>query len=98
MSYSFNVRAASKVAVLALVTTELDKVVAGQPIHEADRAQAEAAAAALTALCVEPGESEEVSITVTGWLQWRDGDGEQPSLEFIGGGIGVQATIVAKTD
>lgn len=44
MSYSFTVTAPSKLEAILLVGAELDKVVASQPVHEADRAAAQATA------------------------------------------------------
>jgi len=80
MSYSFNVRAASKAAALAAVSVELDKVVTQQPVHAADRAAAEAAAVAQVNLLVDD-DTRDVSVSVSGSLggTWND-DGEITDL------------------
>lgn len=97
MSYSFNVRAATLAAAVTAVSAKFDEVVSAQPVHANDRDAAVAAATALTGLCVEPGENEEVSVSVSGWLQWRAGDGAAEPHEFIGGNVSVQASIVVKS-
>ena len=66
MSYSFNVRAADKAAARAAVAAELDKVVEAQPLHSIDRIHAEAAADAFLDLIGDPGEGQEVSVSVNG--------------------------------
>ena len=94
MSYSFNVRAADKADACAKVTAELDKVVASQPIHEADRAQAQTAAEAFTALLGEPGENQEISVSVSGSIsKWADGAQLQ---SVTGAGVSISASILTK--
>lgn len=65
MSFSFNVRGATVALALAAVAVELDKVVAQQPVHAADREQigkvVESHAALLT-----PDTERDVSIHVSG--------------------------------
>lgn len=88
MSYSFNVRAASKAAVVAAASAELDKVVAAQPVHAAERAQAQAAVEAFVGLVAEPeGTDQELSVSVNGSVGSIDG-------ELRGCGFGVYVGFV----
>jgi hypothetical protein len=66
MSYSFNVLAATSVLAAAAVATKLDETAAQQPIHEADKAQAQAAVESLLPLLREPEEGEQISVSVSG--------------------------------
>ena len=96
MSYSFNVRAADKAAARAAITAELDKVVEQQPIHSADRAQAEVNANGALDVIPEPGDGEEISVAVNGYVQWRGVlNGEPPAL-ITAATINASASIVAK--
>lgn len=72
MSYSFNVRGASKAEALALVSSELDKVVEVQPIHEADRAKALTVVESFMEL-IEDIDGHAVSVSVSGYLSAVDG-------------------------
>jgi hypothetical protein len=73
MSYSFNVKAATKAEAIAVVGEELDKVVQAQPIHERDRSAAAAAAEGIiNALHDDPTRS--LSVGVSGWISWSEGD------------------------
>lgn len=92
MSYSFNVRAADKADARAKVAAELDKVVASQPIHEIDRAQAEAAAEAFLSLLGEPGAQQEISVSVSGSICRWDSD------VVTGTMVSVNAAILSKTE
>lgn len=79
MSYSLSVRAANKAEAKAAVGVELDKVVASQPIHARDRAQAEAAAHAFIDQLADD-DSRDVCVNVSGSLGWsgtlgQDGNG-----------------------
>lgn len=66
MSFSFNVRAQSKDQALEAVNAKLDEVVAQQPIHEKDRNRAQAAVEEYLLVVPEPGEGQELSVTVGG--------------------------------
>ncbi len=60
MSYSFSVRGATKAEAMEKVNAEMDKVVAGQPIHSADRFQAvEAAEKFVYAVLPNPSDKQE---------------------------------------
>ena len=76
MSYSFTVRADSKDKAKALVAEELDKVVAQQPVHAADRAQALAAAEAfIDVVDHEPeADSKDIMVIVNGSVGWQHPD------------------------
>lgn len=88
MSYSFSVRAATKAAALAKIVAELDKVVAAQPVHAADRPQAQAAAEAFVGL-LPVDESRDVNVSVNGSISISDG-------AVVGSSIGVYASNISK--
>lgn len=73
MSYSFSVKAETKEAAIAAVADELDKVVSSQPVHEADRAQALAAADAFIAL-IRDDDTQDILVNVNGSV-WSVEDG-----------------------
>lgn len=68
MSYSFSVRGATKQEVLEAVNAKMDEVVAQQPVHAADQAQAKAAAATFVDILPELSESLMYSVSVNGSL------------------------------
>lgn len=76
MSYSFSVRAATKLALLACIAAKFDEVLIAQPAHAADRAVAEASAAALVNVLPEPTPGKEFYVTISGWISYR----QQPDL------------------
>jgi len=65
VSYSFAARGKDKAEAKAAVAAELDKVVQAQPIHEKDRAAAQANADALVDLLPDD-ESRDISVSVWG--------------------------------
>lgn len=70
MSYSFYVRAATKADVIAKVVAELDKVVANQPVHSADYAQAKASAEAFLGILPEANDKQDFYVSVSGSVGW----------------------------
>lgn len=89
MSYSFTVRAATKEEAKAKVAADLDKVVAAEPDHANDRAQAQATADAMIDLLTDD-ESRDVVVSVNGWLTWS-----QPGA-YSGASVGASASLCAK--
>lgn len=55
------------------VTAEFDKVVAHQPIHAADRAQATTAAQGFLSIVPDANENQDFALTVSGWVSWNEG-------------------------
>jgi hypothetical protein len=70
MSYSFSVCEATRPEVLVKVSAEFDKVVSGQPIHAADRAQAEKTVESFLGIIPGPNEAQNFSVSVSGWVSW----------------------------
>jgi hypothetical protein len=70
MSYSFNVRAATKDEAKDKAAAEFDKVVASQAIHARDREQALAAAGAFIDMVADDAERD-LSVSVSGSLGWQ---------------------------
>ena len=89
MSYSFGVRAATKEAAVAAVSAKLDEVVASQPDHAADRAQAQSAAEAFIALLADDA-SRDVVVSVSGWLSW------DTTTRFTDANVSVSANLASK--
>src|SRR3990167_10272697 len=75
MSYSFNVRAASKSLVKALVAAELEKVAVHQACHQRDNVQAQAAADAFVDVLTDD-DDKDVVVNMSGYLtgQWQGSD------------------------
>ena len=90
MSYSFNVSAATKAAAVEKVVAELDKVVAAQPVHAADRAQAQATAEAFVNIVPDPKEDQEIYVSVSGWVNWTS------DLVVTAASVNVSATVKPK--
>lgn len=99
MSYGFSVRGATVALAAAAVASKFDEVVATQPVHAKDREGAIAAATTFAGLISEPGEGQEVMISVSGSVGWQVPveAGEIPA-ELTTAGVSVSATIVAKTE
>ena len=73
MSYSFNVKAATKAEAVTAAEQEFDKVVAGQPIHARDRKAAMTTVASV--LDVLPDDDAKgVSVSVSGYVSWTEGE------------------------
>ena len=92
MSYSFNVRAATKALALSAVIAKIDEVVVQQPIHAHDQEAAKAAAETFIGLVRDPGEGEEISVSVNGSVSSYGDTG------FVSAGVGVSASVLTKTD
>ena len=91
MSYSFQVKADTKEAVLEAAKAELDKVAASQPAHAADKDQAYTAVEAFVALVIDPAaEDKQITVSVNGSLSWTD-EGRYTSAS-----VGVNAYVGPK--
>lgn len=92
MSYSFSIKAATKSEAKAKVAEELSKVVTAQPVHQYDRAAAQASADAFTDLLADD-EAQDVSLSVSGWLSWNGGTGAE---QVKTANVTVTASLTAK--
>jgi hypothetical protein len=93
MSYSFAITAASKDEAGKKVEEELGKVVEAQPVHEHDRQAAQDAAEAFINALAEPGEEQQIAVSVSGSLGWTD----ETARNFTSTSVSVYARIEAKT-
>ena len=93
MSYSFHFRAADKAEARSAAAAEFDKVVEAQPNHAHDRQQAEAAFNAFLDLVEEPAATDDLAVTVSGWVQWRFGE---ESTTYVGANVSVGISHAAK--
>lgn len=75
MSYSFQLRAATKALAKLAVAEKLDEIAAQQKCHERDKAQAVAAAGAFIDL-VDEDETREIAVNMNGSLSgtWEGSD------------------------
>lgn len=96
MSYSFSARGETKADVMKAIAAGLDNVVAGQPIHAADRAQAEAAAEAFLGI-VPAAEGKDFSVTVNGYVSWTGLPGSADH-SLTGASVSVSVSLVAKAN
>lgn len=81
MSFSFSVRGATLALALAAVAAELDKVVAQQPVHAADREQIGKVVESHSALLTEDS-SRDVVIYVSGSIGGNFPEGEPHAITF----------------
>src|SRR6266566_4997251 len=95
MSYSFSARGATKAEVMQKVTVELDKVVANQSSHSADRAQAQAAAEAFLGVIPADAGDKDFYISVSGSVGWN---GLLGAADYVvtSASVNVSACLVAK--
>lgn len=94
MSYSFNVRAASKALAKEAVAVELEKVVANQPSHRVDHVQALAAASAFIDVLAND-DARDVSVSVNGSVGWS-GQLSDEDPTFSSASVSVSAYLVAR--
>lgn len=96
MSYSFSIRAATKSEAKALVAGELDKVLAQQPVHAADRAPALAAAEAFIDVLTDnettEADSQDIVVQVNGSVGWQHPD----QSRLTAASVGVSAYLTQK--
>jgi hypothetical protein len=93
MSYSFNIRAASKAAAKAAVAAKMAEVVQNQPSHAHDQAQTLAAANAFIDL-VADDDKKDLSVSVNGSVGWSGNFGVDHV--FTGVGVGVSVYYVTR--
>jgi hypothetical protein len=72
MSYSISRKGASKALALAALAVAFDEVVASQPVHAKDKEAALKQAEVVSTLIEEPSEGEEVYVSLSGSLSWRE--------------------------
>lgn len=82
MSYSFTVRAATRVEVKGLVQAKLAEVLDQQPAHEIDAEQAFAAACAFIDLVPEDSELY-LQVSVNGSVSWSGTWGVDPRVSGV---------------
>lgn len=92
MSYSFSARGETKSDVMKAVAAGFDNVVASQPVHSADRAQAMAAVEAFLGIVPETA-GKDFLVSVNGSLGWSGLLGS-PEQAFTGAGVGVSVSLV----
>lgn len=69
MSYSFNVKAATKAEAKAAVEAEFDKVLENQTEHERDKAAALANANAVIDLLADD-DTQDIGVSCNGYISW----------------------------
>jgi hypothetical protein len=94
MSYSFSARAATKPEVIAKVAAQFDAVVAAQPVHSADRAQAQAAAEAFLGVLPDAADGRDFYVSVSGSVGWNGNLGEADHV-LTAAGVNVSASFLA---
>lgn len=92
MSYSFSARGVTKAEVLTKVSDELDKIVASQPVHQADRYQAQAAVEAFLEILPSNPDGKEFSVSVSGSVGWSGSDDADRVITVVG--VNVSASLV----
>ena len=82
MSYSFQVKAPTKVAAKEAVAAEFEKIVGYQPMHVRDRDAVVANASAVIDLLADD-ESKDVGVSCNGYLSWSTGTVEDPKFSSV---------------
>ena len=91
MSYSFSARGATRAEIGEKVCTELDKVVASQPIHAADSGAALNAAISFINLLTKTTDKQDYYVSVSGSVGWTDGN------VITSASVNVGASLIAKS-
>lgn len=91
MFYGFSVRAATREELSDLIEAEFDKIVALQPIHDADREAAQNAAEGFVSALPDT-EGMEFSVSVSGSVSWSGSYPEDYSVMCAG--INISASLV----
>ena len=94
MSYSFVARGATKSEVIEKIIAEFDIVVATQPIHAADRDQAQAAAQAFLDVLPSGVDERDFYVSVSGSVGWNGNFGVDHVLTSAG--VSVSASLIVK--
>ena len=95
MSYSFNVRGETKAELMEKVIAELDKVVDTQPIHSADRLQAQTAVQAFVEIVQGKTDNLDYYVSVSGSLSWN-GLAGTPEQELTSASVNIHASLISK--
>ena len=90
MSYSFNVKGATKLGAAQKAVEEMNKVVSGQPIHAKDK-EAVLATVENVLDVLQDDPERDVSLSVNGYVSWTEGD------QITQVSVQVAASLVAKT-
>jgi hypothetical protein len=94
MSYSFNIKAATKPKAKAAVAAKFDEIVAQQPVHSRDR-DAVLANADLVIDLLADDETKDISVSCSGYVSW--GNGATPdAAQFNTASIGCNASHAAR--
>ena len=93
MSYSFSVSGANTDEVRERISEQFDRVVEGQPAHEADREAAQNSAfALLDVLGTGVGPGQQINVTIYGSLSQRNGD-DPAKRETTGVSLNVSVAV-----
>lgn len=83
MSYSFQVKAATKAEAKAAVEAKFDEIISQQPIHARDRAAVLANANAVIDLLADD-DTKDVSVSCNGYLSWSGEGAFTPETAAVG--------------
>lgn len=94
MSYRFEFAAASREQAKQQIAQQFDAIEAEQPAHSLDRAQAAAAADAFLAACPEPGEKQQLYVSMYGSLNYQ----REPvtAAGVLGASVSVSIALIAR--
>jgi hypothetical protein len=92
MSYSFTITTSNKTDATAKIREQFDAVVASQPSHSADKEAAVVAAQKLVRLLADPGEGDEIYVSMNGSLGWKHDAPEQ----FMHANVTINTSVCKK--
>lgn len=93
MSYSFTAQGATKDEIKQQVAAKFADVLTSQPVHAVDLPTAQSTAEAFIDLLEEPGEGQQFSASISGYVSWR---GQQDEAQFTGANVSIGISMVAK--
>lgn len=82
MSYSFNIKAATKGDAKAAVLAKVDEIVAQQPVHARDRA-AVLANAGTTIDLLADDDNKDIAVTCNGYVSWASGTVDDAAFNSV---------------
>lgn len=94
MSYSFNAQGKTAEEAKAAVAAKFDAMTETQPVHDFDRAKAEAAAGAFIDLFPEAPEGHQYNVNVNGSVGWKGTLGADDCV-ILSAGVGISVSFMA---
>lgn len=96
MSFSYQVRGASKADAMSKAVAEMAKVIEAQPVHAHDADSVQAVVETYVGLLPEPSPEQDVVIGISGSLEWQFSEMPVEAPLFVGASVQVSARLLVK--